>query len=285
MPSPNYEDLFGGGAMAAHYALQDRDRDIAKHQSDLATAYGQQEAQSLANMYNQQMNPLKIQNQQFENEYTSQIQPIKINSELATFAKQAKQNELEMMEMAARKMALSNDPAESAEGVRLMGLTKEFYKLRELQESKLAVEDKKIEGRKEVEAVKAKLRPPKVSGSGGGAPKPLGMDKLHAQYTKEFLEADARGDTAAAEAALQKANAVAQQYGYRGRDTQAGTMRLGTGGLEPTPPRPAPQLPSASTTPKQTQKHSLAQVMQMYPGVPAEKVREAYKRKFGVDLQ
>lgn len=32
-------------------------------------------------------------------------------------------------------------------------------------------------------------------------------------------------------------------------------------------------------------KQSLQQVQQMYPGVPPEKLKEAYKRKFGVDLQ
>lgn len=41
----------------------------------------------------------------------------------------------------------------------------------------------------------------------------------------------------------------------------------------PNPPQPGKQ------------KHSLAEVTKMYPGVPAEKVREAYKKKFGVDLQ
>jgi hypothetical protein len=37
----------------------------------------------------------------------------------------------------------------------------------------------------------------------------------------------------------------------------------------------------AGGPPKQT----LSQVQQMYPGVPADKLREAYKKKFGVDLQ
>lgn len=40
-----------------------------------------------------------------------------------------------------------------------------------------------------------------------------------------------------------------------------------------------PQTPAAPAKPK------LSEVQNMYPGVPAEKLREAYKKKFGVDLQ
>lgn len=36
---------------------------------------------------------------------------------------------------------------------------------------------------------------------------------------------------------------------------------------------------------KPTQEHSLADVQKMYPGVPPEKLRQAYKEKFGVDLK
>jgi hypothetical protein len=39
------------------------------------------------------------------------------------------------------------------------------------------------------------------------------------------------------------------------------------------------------SVPKASQKHSLSDVQKMYPGVPPEKIREAYKKKFGVDLQ
>lgn len=46
--------------------------------------------------------------------------------------------------------------------------------------------------------------------------------------------------------------------------------------------KPQPSLGSEKTKPPT---NSLADVQKMYPGVPAEKLKEAYKRKFGVDLQ
>lgn len=50
----------------------------------------------------------------------------------------------------------------------------------------------------------------------------------------------------------------------------------------------APQAggqPSQQKTPSALAKSSLADVQKLYPGVPAEKLKEAYKKKFGVDLQ
>lgn len=46
--------------------------------------------------------------------------------------------------------------------------------------------------------------------------------------------------------------------------------------------KPQPSLGSEKNKPPTS---SLADVQKMYPGVPADKLKEAYKRKFGVDLQ
>lgn len=62
--------------------------------------------------------------------------------------------------------------------------------------------------------------------------------------------------------------------------TPAGKPDIGQMGVPTVPP--APLVPGASAKPPVS---SLADVQKMYPGVPADKLREAYKRKFGVDLQ
>lgn len=248
----DYTQFFGNTPFALHMAYGDRDREIAAEQQKAALLEEQTKAASLQNMFNEQMNPMKVQQQQMENNYVNQTQPYKITSELADFAKKAKQNEIEGLELEARRMALSNDPAESAEGIRLMGLTKEFFKIREQTAGKVEVENVKGGIRKDVEVVKAKLRPPKVVRAGGGAaaPKPLGMDKLISQYTQQALEAEASGNTALADQLWQRAKAATDMAASRRPDTKAGETRLGPNGLEPTPPRQAPQLPSSRAAPK-----------------------------------
>jgi hypothetical protein len=47
----------------------------------------------------------------------------------------------------------------------------------------------------------------------------------------------------------------------------------------------APPLTTPQPKPTQAPTASFAEVQKQYPGVPADKLREAYKRKFGVDLK
>lgn len=75
----------------------------------------------------------------------------------------------------------------------------------------------------------------------------------------------------------------------RAQAAAANKPDLGKLGIETNPMPPAPNLPGAQPqTPPQQQTSkpaTLVDVQKMYPGVPADKLREAYKRKFGVDLQ
>lgn len=59
-------------------------------------------------------------------------------------------------------------------------------------------------------------------------------------------------------------------------------MGLKTGD-KPVPPAVGDKAPSSPTS--NSKPATLADVQKMYPGVPADKLKEAYKRKFGVDLQ
>lgn len=78
---------------------------------------------------------------------------------------------------------------------------------------------------------------------------------------------------------FEKANLSAKAAGVTGKPdvgelagipTQAPVQVFGNGAA---PAQPKPQ------------EHSLADVQKMYPGVPPEKLKQAYKEKFGVDLQ
>lgn len=279
------------GLIDFYQGLQQKDRDIAKHNSAMESARLQQEAQSLENMFTQQNNPIRIQQAQTNLDFDKQLNPMKLDAERAKFASAAKQEELDEMFRQGQKMLFEGARANNKEmidmGQRIVMAHKDFLKLREQGQQKVELQGVKAEDAQELARLRAQLRPPKATGGGNGGNimKPLGMDKLISSYTQKALDAEAAGDLTTAEQMWARAQAATSVAAARRPDTQAGAMRLGTGGLEPTPPRTTPQLPSTSSAPKKTQQHSLAQVMQMYPGVPAAKVKEAYKRKFGVDLQ
>ena len=73
----------------------------------------------------------------------------------------------------------------------------------------------------------------------------------------------------------------------RAAATAAPKPDLGKLGIETNPMPQPPQFGEGQSKPQTpTQKPAtLADVQKMYPGVPADKLKEAYKRKFGVDLQ
>lgn len=281
------------GLIDFYQGLQKTDRDIAKHRSDMETQRLQQESQALENMFNRQNNPMKLQEKQQTLDFTNATQQFKINDELAGYAKKAKQEELDEMFREGQRMlfegAKANNPEMMQMGERIVMAHKDFVKLREQGQQKVELQGVKAEDAVELAKVRAALRPPKATGSsGGGAPKPLGMDKLISQFTQQALEAEARGDRAEADKMWARANAATNMYASRRPDSNAGKPALDASGqITTAPPRGAPQLPNTSGAPaaKKPAQPSLADVQKMYPGVPADKLREAYKKKFGVDLR
>lgn len=281
------------GLIDFYQGLQKTDRDIAKHNSDMETRRLEQEAMSLENMFTQQNNPLKLQKTQKELDYINATQQFKINDELAGYAKNAKQEELDEMFREGQRMlfegAKANNPEMMQMGERIVMAHKDFVKLREQGQQKATLQDDKQAAAEEQIRLRAALRPPKATGgSGGGAPKPLGMDKLISSYTQKALEAEAAGDTTTAQQMWARAQAATELYSSRRPDTNAGKPSIGPSGqITTAPPRGAPQLPNTSGAPaaQKPAQPSLADVQKMYPGVPADKLREAYKKKFGVDLR
>lgn len=64
------------------------------------------------------------------------------------------------------------------------------------------------------------------------------------------------------------------------------TGKIDTGAVTGMPTQKPETVLGGESTPKpQPQVHSLADVQKLYPGVPADKLKKAYKNKFGVDLQ
>lgn len=299
MPA-NYDELFGGGAMAAHYALQDRDVEMQKQQQ----AIRQQE---LANMFAEQNNPLQLENQRMANEqlgYNTQkdryafkqeqaLAPFKMDAEKKKFILEAKQSDLDGMYIEAQRMAYSPDKATSDEGVRMMQLHKDFIKLREQGRQKEELLDTRTEAQKTLESVKQTNRvalkqtvPAKAVGSGSKGGGAITESKVLAPLLQEALTLQQAGDTEGANRALGIYQAAKQAQGFGRSDPNAGKPTLSPdGSLGTIPPKAPVQFPGTTPAPAQKAQHTLAQVMQMYPGRSAEEVKAAYKKKTGVDLK
>lgn len=243
------------GLIDFYQGLQQKDRDIAKHNSDMETKRLQQEAMSLENMFAQQHNPIKLEEAQLGLDYTKQTQHLKIGEEQRKFATSAKQEELDEMYREGQRMlfegAKANNPEMMKMGERIVMAHKDFIKLREQGQQKIDLQGVKAEDAQELARVRAQLRPPKVvSGGGQGAPKPLGMDKLISSYTQKALEAEAVGDTTTAQQMWARAEAATNMYSARRPDTAAGKPALSPSGqITTAPPRGAPQLPVTSGAP------------------------------------
>ena len=260
MPA-NYDELFGGGAMAAHFALQDRDLEREK-------AQGAMRQQELANMFAEQNNPMRLQEQQMQNEalgYTNrqsklnttqaeELAPFKLDDEKKKFILGAKKSDLDLMQLEAQRMAYSPDKATSEEGQRMLMLHRDFLKLREQGEQKVellnqrGVQAQVLEGIKQPNRVALKQTVPgKAAGSGGGSggPSVLTTDKLAAQYAQQMEAALRNGDQAGAENANAMLSRIEAYKAAQKADTGAGkTILTPEGGFGTAPPRAAPGVPA-----------------------------------------
>ena len=159
-------------------------------------------------------------------------------------------------------------------------------------EGKNELADKKAERDKELAAFKATLSE-KLAKLKADTVKSKDPATARAIANKLFLAAQQETDPD------KKAELMEQAQGFneiafaeierRAQATNANKPNLPALGIETNQMPPVPSLPGAqpqTASPQQTPKPaSLADVQKMYPGVPADKLREAYKRKFGVDLQ
>ena len=311
-----YESWFGPGPLAVHYGM---------NQMDLAKQFQNQKLQQeqhitrqkeLSNLFDEQNNPLKIENQQITNRklgYEADSSGVKSRIDVATeglqldskqrkLIQEAKQADLDMMEIQGQQWAYSPDPKLRAQGEQLLRMHKDFIKLRDEQKFRadeaakgrshdFALEDRRAANAKALVGVRAAAKESSVKGvqdvyaavqSGKVSP-----DKAAAAFGAAALQAEAQGD---AEQAAVYRNAAAQmeQLSITTKpDMRAGKPDLGGTGMATVPPR-APTFtpgPAPATKPTQAPTASFAEVQKQYPGVPADKLREAYKRKFGVDLK
>lgn len=239
------------------------------------------------------------------------------------FLKNAKQADLDMLESRAQEMAYSQDPNVRAQGAQILRMHKEMIRDREKQDAQLQrqVQLARVQGDETRRTQREAIEAGKYNRAGSGGSDPIlsgkaGFEKaataafaraqqafqegdveeaqrqmsIANQYTAQLIQLRQAG-AAAAQAGKVDAGAVANLPTVPLRQSQPFTAPQGTtpnyaqdiaNGAQFSSPAVEAQVRAKAGSPKPP---SIQQVQQMYPGVPADKLREAYKKKFGVDLQ
>jgi len=271
MADMDYMEIFGGGAPAAHFALQDRDLQRAKTQQTMAFEQENIKQQQLANLFAEQNNPLKLQQQQLANEtagYTNRQQAVttdiaektaaqKLNSEQQKYILSAKQSDLDGMEIEAQRMAYSPDPALREQGVQMLQMHKDFIKLREDQKFRsservagekhdFALEAQRARSAQALEGTRQSGKAALKAQAGGGIKNvfdavqsgKVSPDKAAVAFGSAMLQAQASGDMETA-AQYQQAAALMEELALKVKpDSQAGkTVITPEGTLGTNPPR------------------------------------------------
>lgn len=216
-----------------------------------------------------------------------QISPAKIKAALAAEAAKLTKEELAHEQYQVQQQL--NNPFISPKERQVLELIRdnfpENYKLTKMLEGKETGARLGAEARVEAARIAAN-KPPAVRSSSTTQPKPFKDDLVAAQYWQQLADTTNNPEEKAQYAAV--AEAARQRHRQLIQDKEnakkAGTVDLGATGVAVVPPITAPAQPPAAK-PDAAPKASLADVQKMYPGVPDDKLKEAYKRKFGVDLK
>lgn len=304
-----YEKMFGAGPMSSQMAMRNdelarmfQEDKLQRQQFDTTGAgldtmykadnYGNKLRQSGADADKAMFEASDAGVKNRINTATEGLQLDAAQKELVTKASKA---DLDQFEFGAQRMAYSKNPQERAEGERLLKMHKEFLKLRESQgfaaseaekQRKHAFALENLRNRNATERAQ-KLAAAKLAAKSGT--EKMTMDQRISHYAQLAQQAKAAGDAELALEYYNEAQYLSSLKASQRPDTGVGKIDQGAvTGLPVVPPKApvqppinVPQAPVQQTQPKPT----LSSVQQMYPGVPPEKLRDAYKKKFGVDLQ
>lgn len=283
----------------------------------------QQQAQAnlqstnLANMFAEQNNPIRVQQAQAALESTGYANreaavnaknkeanaPFELDAKQKEFIRDAKKADLDSLEYFGQQLAYSPDPQKRAQGEEMLRQHKTFIQLRDTQKFQASQADKRyieqknlanlnhsnavsLENIRSQNKVEQKKQSSNKIGSVFESVKSgkVSPDKAAAAFGAAYLQALQAGNIEEASQYQQAAQMMEQLATTVKPDTQVGKPDLGGMGIQTTPPRP-PTFGNQGGPAPQQQAPTIADVQKMYPGVPADKLRQAYKNKFGVDLQ
>ena len=265
MEMPTYDQYgkwFGEGPLSTHYGMQQMD--LAKQFENQKLLQEQEgtKAKQLKNLYDEQNNPLLLENQQMTNRklgYEADDAGVKSRINTATedlqldatqkaFIQKAKQSDLDMMEIEGQRMAYSPDPQVRAQGEQLIKMHKDFVKLREEGRIRSDLEKQKFSQDQALERQRAAnaraLAQTRGASSGGGNPQYQSTDKMRGYWLQKLEQARGANNPQAYEEAAAMLEYITQLRASERPDTNAGKPTISPeGGIAPIPARPAPVVP------------------------------------------
>jgi hypothetical protein len=274
-------------------------------------------------MFAQQEQPLKLEGlrstnrntnatadkTELGNQFTRDTWDPRVKAEVAKFAAEVDDAQLKQINSKLERDMMSPDPQVRAQAQKTYQFTKEMTKFKEEESLKHKNKLSEIgatgaEARKtQQQAIDAGKWAPKT-GSGAGSIQDIiakqGFEKSAVTFHFMSQEALRAGKIEEAEYYGKLANQMKESFErgkiLAGQQNQAGKIATGEVAQMPTHPSPQPQgfgspqqaqgqVGPPTKNPNAAPVSSLQQLQQMYPGVPPERLKQAYKKKFGVDLQ
>lgn len=286
----------------------------AQEQLDLAKQFqqakqAQQQAvtrgQELSNIFEEKNMPTKLQKGQmelegmgYENrgkkvdiEKKERLAPLDFSAAEKELLNKATKADLDGIEYMGQRMAYSNDPQVRAQGETLLKRHKDYLKFYEQSRLKREEEEQAQKNRIQLEGVRQAGQDrraqaiQKARAEARGGTDKMTTDQLRAHYIRLAQEAQSRGEYDVANDLYGQAQYITQMRAFERPDPMAGKPDVASAaGLPTVPQREAPTPPGQA--PRQAKPPaSLSEVQKLYPGVPPERLREAYKKKFGVELE
>lgn len=305
-----YEKMFGAGPMSSSMAMQNDDLARMFQQDKLKAQQAATGKAELGTMFDRDTYDSRVKGKQYEtekagyeasdagvaNRTNTATEGLQLDAKQKEMVTKASKADLDQFEYGAQRMAYSQNPTERAEGQRLLQMHKDFVKLRETQTHAASEAAKNrshafaLEGQRHKNATERAQSLAKLKlDAKGSSPEKLSSDQLRARYIAAAEKAKASGDFEAANALYAEAQYITQLRASERPDTAAGKPDVpaitGLPAVAPRAPVQPPGLTPQVPQPAQPPKATLSSVQQMYPGIPADKLKEAYKKKFGVDLQ
>ena len=276
---------------------------LQQNQADL-------QAKTLSNLFAEQQNPQLLKQQAlaneaagFENvgkritaEQREALAPEEKKAKAAEYLQKIGDAELTTFMSKAKLDMMSDDPALAKQGRNKYMLSAEEQSKRVKHQEEMEKTGAEIQGRKDVANISAAAsryatdKRGATAAGAGGSPWGKTFEQQVAFFADKALKAQAAGDQEALTEAnnmldlIQRAQGAKPAVQTQGMKTEGQIQLPGTVRTMPnTAPAPVQVGPRAQQP--QAPAGGLADVQKMYPGVPAEKLKEAYKKKFGVDLK
>jgi len=262
MPAPDYNDIFGGGAMGAHYALQDRDREYATRQGTDQMQQANIRKQQLSNLFDEANNPQKLQEQSLTNTglglaNTNKGYDNRINAVKADFTERTKEqaystemrklisetSKADMDDLHYKAQMAAQDPrstpTQRAAGVRALKMHADFLKVQEQHKNAQSIQGQSEafqraqqqrgfanSDAKEATKAAAKLASSKELSK-------MSTDQKRSHFIDQMIDAQKRGDEVAYMEAARMIEYITKFRASERGDTTIGKSVMSEGAVVP----------------------------------------------------